>query len=188
MIDKLELDSQEVKDMERCDAIRFRRNVPVREMDGMYLVADTPVPEPVRITDPRSVCEFESNPYFNEFVARHAEWTETTFGPGLRTKGITNHIRKELIEIENEPTKLEEWIDVLLLALDGARRTGATGTQIMQELERKHLIVKSRIYPFPKSEDHPSEHIRDFLDVPKPSAIRGESFLVSAFKLCERQI
>jgi hypothetical protein len=103
---------------------------------------------------------YEPNPYFNEFVARHAEWTEATFGPGLRTKGITAHIRKELIEIENEPTKLEEWIDVILLALDGARRTGAKGTQIMQELERKLAVCQERVYPFPESEDHPSEHVR----------------------------
>ena len=87
-----------------------------------------------------------SEAYFNEFVARHAEWTEATFGPGLRTKGITNHIRKELIEIENEPTKLEEWIDVILLALDGARRTGANGSAILDEIERKHALVKTRTY------------------------------------------
>lgn len=108
----------------------------------------------------KHLCRCESNPYFNEFVARHAEWTEKTFGPGLRTKGITSHIRKELIEIENEPTKLEEWIDVILLGLDGARRTGAKGTQIMQELERKLAVCQERVYPFPESEDHPSEHIR----------------------------
>lgn len=95
------------------------------------------------------------------FLAKHFQWTEKTFGSGLRTKGITNHIRKELEEIEAEPYKLEEWIDVLLLAFDGARRTGATPIQILQALEDKHYKVKERTYPFPTSEDEVSEHIRE---------------------------
>lgn len=57
-------------------------------------------------------------------LAGQRRWSEATFGPGPRTLGITAHIRKELQEIEDDPTDLTEWIDVAILALDGAWRTG----------------------------------------------------------------
>lgn len=49
----------------------------------------------------------------------------TTFGPKLRRKGIIEHIRKELDELENMPDNqdhAEEWIDLLILSLDGLWR------------------------------------------------------------------
>jgi len=45
---------------------------------------------------------------------------------GTRTKGVIDHLRKELDEVEKEPTDLLEWIDLVLLALDGAWRHGYT--------------------------------------------------------------
>jgi hypothetical protein len=53
---------------------------------------------------------------------RQRAFSRATFGPGARTKGVTDHIRKELGEIESAPLDLEEWADVILLALDGAWR------------------------------------------------------------------
>ncbi len=50
------------------------------------------------------------------------EFSERTFGPGASTSRIIDHIRKELVEIENNPNDLVEWIDVILLGLDGAWR------------------------------------------------------------------
>ena len=37
-----------------------------------------------------------------------AKWSEKTFGPGERTTGLIDHIRKELVEIEKDPHDLEE--------------------------------------------------------------------------------
>lgn len=54
-----------------------------------------------------------------EHLKRQAEWSARTFGPG-RLLGVVDHIRKELREIEQEPTDLKGWIDVAILALDGA--------------------------------------------------------------------
>ncbi len=51
---------------------------------------------------------------------RQREFSLRTFGPGPRTAGVIDHIRKELREIEADPLDLEEWIDVVLLAFDGA--------------------------------------------------------------------
>lgn len=53
---------------------------------------------------------------------RQRAFSRATFGPGARTKGVADHIRKELGEIESAPLDLEEWVDVILLALDGAWR------------------------------------------------------------------
>ena len=61
-------------------------------------------------------------------LARQAEWSAATFGPGSREKGVTDHIRKELVEVADATSpaeKQKEWIDVVILALDGAwRRPG----------------------------------------------------------------
>lgn len=53
------------------------------------------------------------------FLVEKARWSLNTFGPGPRTRGISQHIEKELKEIEKEPYDLEEWIDVFMLATDG---------------------------------------------------------------------
>src|SRR5215469_9249484 len=50
---------------------------------------------------------------------RQRDWSLETFGPGPHVKSLTDHIRSELVEIETDPTSLEEWIDVAILAFDG---------------------------------------------------------------------
>ncbi|MCZ7655551.1 MAG: DUF550 domain-containing protein [Rhodocyclaceae bacterium] len=57
---------------------------------------------------------------------RQREFSARTSGPGARTAGVLDHIRKELAEIEAKPADLTEWIDVVLL---GPRRRLARRTQ-----------------------------------------------------------
>jgi len=80
-------------------------------------------------------------------LARQREWSERTFGPGERTAGVLDHIRKELREIEADPTDLEEWIDVVILALDGAWRMGYSPAQIIAALVAKSAKNRSRKWP-----------------------------------------
>lgn len=61
---------------------------------------------------------------------RQRAFSQRTFGPGARAQGVVDHIRKELCEIEADPTDLTEWVDVVLLALDGAWRAGYEPEQI----------------------------------------------------------
>lgn len=75
------------------------------------------------------------------------QWSENTFGPGPRTQGVCDHIRKELKEIEAKPTDLFEWIDVVILALDGAWRAGYSSEQIVAALEEKQNINEARNWP-----------------------------------------
>lgn len=61
---------------------------------------------------------------FLPFLQAQAAFSEATFGPGQRTQGVLAHLRKELDEIARDPLDRTEWMDVVLLALDGARRAG----------------------------------------------------------------
>lgn len=96
-----------------------------------------------------------------DYIKRQGEWSGKTFGHGVRTKGITAHIRKELAEIEAAPHDVEEWVDVVILALDGAWRAGYSPEQICDALDAKQAKNFLRTYPMPLSDDHPSEHIRE---------------------------
>lgn len=80
-------------------------------------------------------------------LQRQREWSERTFGPGSRAKGVVDHIRKELNEIESDPTDITEWIDVVILALDGAWRAGATPEQIVGTLVAKQTKNEGRVWP-----------------------------------------
>jgi len=95
-----------------------------------------------------------------EFIARQMAWSAKTFGETPRTKGITAHIRKELLEIEAAPTDVYEWVDVIILALDGAWRSGHGPAQIVAALQAKQEKNFARTYPKPASDDVPSEHVR----------------------------
>lgn len=99
---------------------------------------------------------------FADHLARQREFSERTFGPGARAKGICDHIRKELREIESDPADLSEWIDVVILALDGAWRSGATPDQIIAALVTKQTRNESRTWPDWRkaSPDYAIEHKR----------------------------
>lgn len=118
-------------------------------------IPDCRLPEPPY--DPRE--------WFREYVRRQIEWSHRTFGPGKRTLGLLAHIVKECQEIERCPFDLEEWIDLIILALDGAWRCGqyhdCTPEDIMNMLDAKQLKNFNRNWPKPVSEDLPVEHLRE---------------------------
>ena len=79
-------------------------------------------------------------------LARQRAFSERTFGPGRRTAGVLDHIRKELREIEAEPLGLE-WIDVIILALDGAWRAGYAPQAIINAVVAKQSENEGRSWP-----------------------------------------
>jgi Protein of unknown function (DUF550) len=95
-----------------------------------------------------------------EYVRRQREWSLKTFGEGLHTGPITEHIKKELVEITEAPTDLMEWVDVMILAMDGYQRAGGEPEDLMGLLERKHQINLTRKFP-PMEEGKVSEHIKE---------------------------
>lgn len=84
---------------------------------------------------------------FHAHLQRQMDWSERTFGPGARTGGVIDHIRKELSEIEADPTDISEWIDVAILALDGAWRAGYSPEQIINGLIAKQEKNEGRAWP-----------------------------------------
>lgn len=100
---------------------------------------------------------------FLAHIRRQIAFSERTFGPGPRTTGVLDHIRKELLEVEAAPHDLEEWIDVLMLALDGAWRSGATPEQIIAQLVAKQTKNERRKWPDWRTAppDKAIEHNRD---------------------------
>ena len=57
-----------------------------------------------------------------QHLIRQMAFSHATFGPGERTAGVVDHIRKELIEVEEADGDSAEWVDVVILALDGLTR------------------------------------------------------------------
>jgi hypothetical protein len=99
------------------------------------------------------------------FLRRQRKFSESTFGPGRRTVGIVEHIKKELVEIldaRETDAVLDEWIDVVILALDAAWREGYTPEEIARALEDKYERNMKRKWPDwrTKTRDEPIEHDR----------------------------
>lgn len=96
------------------------------------------------------------------FMNQQKAWSTKTFGPGHRTVGILAHIRAELGEIEAAPLDIEEWADVVILALDGAWRTGATAEEILSMIRAKAAKNAARTWPDWRefTEDEPILHVK----------------------------
>jgi dATP/dGTP diphosphohydrolase len=103
-------------------------------------------------------------------LKRQMKWSENVAGPGERTKGLIEHIRKELQEIELNPQDLEEWIDVVMLALDGAWRLGYTPNEIVTALAMKQAKNEARKWPDWRTHDPNKafEHECSITDRPSP--------------------
>ena len=78
---------------------------------------------------------------------RQMAFSARTFGPGARVAGVTDHIAKELREVRDGGGDLAEWVDVILLALDGAWRSGATPKEIAFAIATKQIKNERRKWP-----------------------------------------
>jgi hypothetical protein len=93
-----------------------------------------------------------------QHLHRQVEFSARTFGPGDRTAGVCDHIRKELGEVEADAaagvSTLAEWVDVIILAFDGAWRGGATPEQIVSAIVAKQTKNEGRRWPDWRTADH----------------------------------
>ncbi len=96
-------------------------------------------------------------------IARQKAFSLRAFGPGNRTNGVLDHIRKELLEIEKEPLDIMEWVDVILLGIDGAWRSGAEPEEIAEALYAKLVKNEGRKWPDWRTADPNKaiEHVRN---------------------------
>lgn len=95
-------------------------------------------------------------------INRQIAFSKKTFGPGARTTGVVDHIRKELREIEADPTDIYEWIDVIILGIDGAWRAGYSAAEIIDAIVTKQDKCEGRNWPDWREhgQDTAIEHIR----------------------------
>lgn len=110
----------------------------------------------------RSVPEGEGSSFdLVRHIKRQRNFSDKTFGPGKRQAGVIAHIKKELQEIEDTQGNLEEWVDVILLALDGAWRSGAEPEDVCRMLAQKQNKNELRQWPDWRTADpsKPIEHI-----------------------------
>lgn len=95
------------------------------------------------------------------FFDAKAAWSRSTFGKGHRA-GVIVHIRDELKEIESDPRDLTEWIDVVLLAMDGAARSaGADGAAFVAALIAKQQRNTRRSWPSGMPPDAATHHLKE---------------------------
>lgn len=96
------------------------------------------------------------------WMLRERPWSIETFGPAMRTTGIINHIKKELVEVEKNPHDLIEWLDIVILALDGYWRHGGDPLMVMTLLNAKQQKLFARKWPDWRTmgEDEAIEHDR----------------------------
>lgn len=98
-----------------------------------------------------------------EIIAHQRAWSRKTFGPGDRTKGVAEHIMKELVEIRESGGKdVMEWVDLITLALDGAWRAGHSPSKIESAIIKKRKINEKRNWPDWRTapKDKAIEHVR----------------------------
>ena len=105
---------------------------------------------------------------YSKFIQRQKVWSLKTFGEGERTEGILKHISTELAEVLRAPTneeKLEECVDIIILASDMAWRLGFDPDDIEFKLLEKQIENMKRKWPdrsiSEANQDKPTYHIKE---------------------------
>lgn len=95
-------------------------------------------------------------------IERQRAWSRETFGPGTRLQGVLDHIHRELDEVEESPGDVEEWADLVILAFDGAWRSGHEPQQIIDAVLAKQAKNEAREWPDWTTQpyDRAIEHLR----------------------------
>lgn len=101
-------------------------------------------------------------------------FSHATFGPGTRTNGVVDHIRKELVEVLDANGESAEWVDVAILALDGLTRQLAycngerrdpqeVAAMACRMIEGKQSRNEARTWPDWRTQSHDRaiEHVRE---------------------------
>jgi hypothetical protein len=97
----------------------------------------------------RALAEAEEAPPFDliAHLERQRQFSARTFGPGPRTASVCDHIRKELDEVQADPSDKSEWVDVIILALDGAWRAGYEPREMIDAIVAKQTKNEARKWP-----------------------------------------
>jgi hypothetical protein len=82
---------------------------------------------------------------------RAREFSFSTFGPpNGKPSGVIDHLRKELVEVDSalsREDRLDEWVDIMILAMDGAMRDHWTPRELVTALVDKQARNEARKWP-----------------------------------------
>lgn len=112
----------------------------------------------------RSVHQKNSTQFsLSEYVKKHNFWSRNSFGVHSDPRGLIKHIIKECDEVLEDPTDGEEWVDIIILAIDGFNRCANEATcdnaleYVLQVKQQKNM---TRSWPKNADPGEPVEHIR----------------------------
>lgn len=106
---------------------------------------------------------------FKDYLIRHVAWGYEMFGTpadGRGPKGPLDHLKKEIKEIEADPYDQKEWIDAIILSIDGYIRAGGNIDGVLYDLFVKQEKNFTRKWPDWRLQ-HPDkavEHVRGIND------------------------
>lgn len=145
----------------KTDALEHIFKNEERQENAAYVVATQPKAI-AAILSTLEILQRENEETIETYYERQIGWSRETFGPALRTMGIIDHIKKELGEIEADPHDLSEWVDVVILAMDGFWRHGGNAGDLFKALIAKQQKNMDRTWPDWRtmSEDAAFEHDR----------------------------
>lgn len=107
-----------------------------------------------------------------EWLDKRYGWSLGTFGRGCQTKRLIAHIQCELKEIETAPVDLMEWVDLILLALDGAARAGHSSKAVINGIHEKHEINLKREWSKREGdEESPFFHVKQEEEIVVPDEL-----------------
>lgn len=91
------------------------------------------------------------------YLAHQRAWSDEAFGPGKRTAGVLDHISKEIVEVSDSDGALDEWADIIILALDGASRAavdeGRSVADVLRAVADKQALNERRTWPDWRTQD-----------------------------------
>lgn len=98
-----------------------------------------------------------------EYCEGHENWSRAVFGAPMEhdAEKLLKHIGLELDEVRKAPHDLEEWVDIIILAIDGAWRSGHSAGEIERTLIRKQEKNKERVWNVNPNSTEPNLHVHD---------------------------
>lgn len=82
-----------------------------------------------------------------DIIARQRHFSSTRFGYSQDISGIIEHIREELVEIEDAPDDLEERVDNFILAMELLWKSGRRLGDILAMISYKQTKNENREWP-----------------------------------------
>jgi hypothetical protein len=78
---------------------------------------------------------------FKHYLIRKIQWSIKTFGQGKRTNGVLQHISREIEEVKGSNGSAKEWVDLVILSLDGLCRELVYNKPGMSEVAASNAAI-----------------------------------------------